>query len=245
VLRREGYRARTGHTAHYVGQGAEETKRKEVTSVPRSRRSRRPCRSRRLSWLLLSVWLLLVLVGCATTSTYHVMVPPCASPTPSGGTGTCGPLVITTDRAVYAPGNAVQLSVMSQLGHYAQPTFTVDEILTAELGCPIARAERLNGRVWEDVPLCHPSAAGGGTSKLGVHQVRLAAGKSYAETITLATGGGETDATGPVPFPTGLYQLVIHYSLVIRGTSAITIGGGDGFVATSQPFRVCPSGVCS
>jgi len=211
----------------------------------------RPRYPRRRCWQLLSVWLLLALVGCATSTstTSPVMMPPCASPTPSGGTGTCGPLVITTDRAVYAPEDAVQLTVMSQIGHYAQPAYTVYEILTAQQGCPIARAERLNGSVWEDVPLCRLSAAGGGTSKLGVRQVRLAAGQRYTETITLTAAAGTTSATGPVLFPAGLFQLIVHYSLVTTtGTAAITIGGGDGndsFVATSQPFRVCTSSVCS
>ncbi len=215
----------------------------EVALVPRPRYPRRLC------WLLLSVWLLLALVGCATFSsaTSELIPPPCASPTPSGGTGTCGPLVITTDRAVYAPEDAVQLTVISQLGHYAQPAYTVDEILTAQQGCPIARAERLDGSVWEDVPLCRYSAAGGNTSRAGTRQVRLAAAKSYSETITLAVGGGGgTNATGLVPFPTGLYQLVVHYALVTtRGTDAITIGGGDGFDAPSPPFRVCTAGTCS
>jgi hypothetical protein len=203
-------------------------------------------RAQRLCWLLLVCGsLLTALASCASASSTPVQVTatPCVPLTPIGGSSTCGNIVITTDRSVYAPQDAVQLTVTNQMVDYYHP---VSVILTAAQGCPIARAQRLAGSVWEDVPLCRSSAAGGSTSQPGTRQITVAAGKSYTETITLAVGGGGgATAASPVPFPTGLYQLVVHYYLAVStGTTSVTLDGG-GFDAPSQPFRVCTAGTCS
>ncbi len=144
---------------------------------------------------------------------------------------------------MYAPQDGVQLTVTSQMVDYNHP---VSVILTAAQGCPIARVQRLAGSVWEDVPLCRSSAAGGSTSQAGMRQIMVAAGKRYTETIPLAAEGGKTGVASPVLFPTGLYQLVVHYYLAVStGTTSVTLDKDDGFDAPSQPFRVCTAGVCS
>lgn len=78
--------------------------------------------TRRLRWILLDVCLLLGLAGCTISTNSSVTTSPCAcasrkaaaatatptaTTTPSSGTRTSGPLVITTDRTVYAPLDAV------------------------------------------------------------------------------------------------------------------------------------------
>src|SRR5258708_29989123 len=79
---------------------------------------------RRLRRLLLYTCLLLGLGGCTISLSSGVTLPPCAAqtaaaatatPTPSLGTRTSGPLVITTDRTVYAPSDAVQVTITNQL----------------------------------------------------------------------------------------------------------------------------------
>jgi len=208
-------------------------------------------RAQRLRWLLLLCgWLLTALAGCASSSSTSAQVSatPCVPPTPTGGTGTCAPLVITTDRTVYAPLDAIHVTISNQLPTSGNNSVQVQLVLTGVRGCPLARAQRLEGSVWEDVPVClPPGGGGGGTSTAGERQITLPIGGSYDE--FLAAGNGPADPVHRQPFPTGLYQLVFHYAfLVTRGTASITIGGGDGndsFVATSQPFRVCTAGVCS
>jgi hypothetical protein len=113
-------------------------------------------------------------------------------------------------------------------------------------GCPLARAERLQGSVWEDVSVCLPPGGrgGGGTSTAGERQITLPIGRYYDE--FLAAGNGPADPVHWQPFPTGLYQLAFHYYLAAStSVASVTLDKDDGFDAVSQPFRVCTSGVCS
>jgi hypothetical protein len=211
-------------------------------------------RAQRLCWLLLLCGgLLVVLAGCASsTSTFvPVTATPCVPPTPTGGTGTCAPLVITTDRTMYAPLDAIHVTISNQLLSNGSNSVQVQLVLTGVRGCPLARAQRLEGSVWEDVPLCLPPGGGGGgaggTSTAGERQITLPVGGHYDE--FLAAGNGPADPVHRQPFPTGLYQLVFHYAfLATRDTTSVTLDGGDRndrFVATSLPFRVCTGGVCT
>src|SRR5258708_3549790 len=207
-------------------------------------------RAQHLRWLLLCGWLLVALGGCASSSSTIVQVTatPCVPPTPSGGTGTCAPLVITTDRTVYAPLDGIHVTISNQLLSNGNNSVQVQLVLTGVRGCPLARAQRLEGSVWEDVPLCLPPAGGGGgTSTAGERQITLPVGGHYDE--VLAAGNGPADPVHRQPFPAGLYQLVFHYFfLATRGNTSVALDGGnrnDTFVATSQPLRICTGGICT
>ncbi len=204
----------------------------------------------RLRWLLLLCASLLVALagaGCTTSSTpVYVTATPCGPPTPVGGTGTCAPLVITTDRAVYAPVDAIHVTISNLLQSGNEPASL---ILTGVRGCPLARVERLEGSEWEDVPVClTPAGVGqaGSASTAGARQITLPQGQSFDEVI--AAGNGPADPVHRQPFPSGLYQLVVHYTLVAsRDITSVTLDGeigGDNFILYSQPFRVCTGGVC-
>src|SRR5258708_1233432 len=121
--------------------------------------------------LLACGWLITALGGCATSRiTVQVTATPCAPSTPIGGTSTCGAIVITTDRAVYAPLDAVHVTISNQLPHLGNEQYLV--ILTGVRGCPLARAQRLQGSVWEDVPVCLTAGGGGGgPSTAGERQI--------------------------------------------------------------------------
>ena len=129
----------------------------------------------RLRWLLLlCASLLVALAGCTTSSTpVFVTATPCVPPTPVGGTGTCAPIVITTDRAVYAPVDAIHVTITNQLPHSGNTHVLL--VLTGVRGCPLAQAQRLDGSVWEDVPVCLTLAGAGqagGTSTAGAPDYR-------------------------------------------------------------------------
>jgi len=203
--------------------------------------------ARRLRWLLLCISLLLALVGCATSSTtFHLTLPPCASPTPVGGTGTCDAVVITTDRTVYAPRDGIHVTITNQINASSGRPVTV--LLLAQAGrCPGVQAERWQGSGWEDVPVC-TSTGGGGAATGGAGPIPIAPGKPYD--MYLAAGNQFLDEAHRPPFPVGLYHLVAQYVLSVNaGTYGITRvdggDGGDGFTLYSQPFRVCTAGVCS
>ena len=103
-------------------------------------------RAQHLRWLLLCGWLLVALGGCASSSSTIVQVTatPCVPPTPSGGTGTCAPLVITTDRTVYAPLDGIHVTISNQLLSNGNNSAQVQLVLTGVRGCPLARAQRLS-----------------------------------------------------------------------------------------------------
>jgi hypothetical protein len=53
------------------------------------------------------------------------------------------------------------------------------------------------------------------------------------------------DAEEQDPFPTGVYRVAVHYySMAIR-VIKIRFGMDGGFIAYSQPFRVCTCRVCA
>jgi len=206
---------------------------------------------RRLRWLLLYVCLLLGLAGC-TISTYSgVTLPPCAaqtaaaataSLTPSLGTRTSGPIVITTDRTVYAPQDRVLGTITNQI--HASSHLPVVVELQSEMGCPDVQAERWQGSRWEDVPVCEASGRGE-ANNVSSGIVRIEPGKTYDFGLTPARP--PSTSTDHLPFPTGTYQVVIRFNLLVNFSSVShsPMTGGYGFVATSQPFRVCTCGVCA
>jgi hypothetical protein len=141
---------------------------------------------RHLRRLLLYACLLLGLAGC-TTSTYSGLPTPLpcaaqtaaaatATPTPSLGTRTSGPLVITTDRTVYAPSDMVVVTVTNQIHASLNLPVVVDFGLRQR--CPdLYQAERLQSGVWEDVPVCSAPTEGGdatlvGQQLSGLHRAR-------------------------------------------------------------------------
>src|SRR5260221_5271030 len=110
------------------------------TCVEEMRKEAEPV-ARHTGWLLLCRSLLLTVVGCASSTTYHLTVPPCASPTPTGGTGTCDPVVITTDRTVYAPRDGIHVTITNQI--FASSGRRVTVLLLTQAGrCPGVQTER-------------------------------------------------------------------------------------------------------
>jgi hypothetical protein len=202
--------------------------------------------SRRLCWLLLCGWLLLALVGCASSTTYHLTLPPCASPTPTGGTGTCDAVVITTDRAVYGTRDEIHVTITNQI--QAGPYLHFAVLLMAQSGsCSGIQAERWQENGWENVPVCTPTGGDGGavTGAAGPTIRIIEPGQAYD--TYLAAGNRFLDTAHRAPFPTGTYQLVVQYALRVDhskyGNNRLD-GGDDGFTLYSRPFRVCASDVC-
>jgi hypothetical protein len=209
---------------------------------------------RRLRWLLLYACPLLGLAGC-TISTYSgVTTPPCAaqtaaaataSPTLSLGTRTTGSaIVITTDRTVYAPQDHVFGTITNQIHASSHLPVVIELGLSNMGGCPDVQAERWQGSRWEDVRVCE--APGRGEANMGGSGiVRIEPGKTYDFGLTPARR--PSTSTDHPPFPTGTYQVVIRFNLLVNfgSVSHTTMTGGYGFIATSQPFRVCTCGVCA
>src|SRR5260370_32373683 len=70
-------------------------------------------------------------------------------------------------------------------------------------GCNIAQVERLQGSVWEDVPVCHPR--GGGEANLpGYELVSVEPGMTYD--FLLSPGSPPPHSTD-LPFPTRTYHV--------------------------------------
>jgi hypothetical protein len=202
---------------------------------------------RHLRWLPLYACLLPALAGCAIASSSGAPTPPCAAqtaaatatPTPSLGTRTEGPLVITTDRTVYAPADVVLVSITNRVRASAGAAVYLG--LTPPPGCPGAWAERLQGSVWQEVRVCFPR--GGGELNPGNGEITVQPGATYATGV--APRNNPSDHEERVPFPTGVYRIAVHYYLVASPVATIRYGVGGGFIAYSQPFRVCTCGVCT
>ena len=209
---------------------------------------------RRLRWLLLYACLLLALAGCAIGTSSGVPTPlPCAAQTaaaatagatatstPSAGTRTEGPLVVTTDRTVYAPRDGIHVTITNHL--QANPATQVYVVLTPPgPGCPGAQAERLQRSVWQDVPDCFPSR--GGEIDRGTGEITVYPGETYDAILTARTN--RLHYAGQDPFPTGVYRVAVHYYIQAPQVVIIRYGRGGGLIAYSQPFRVCTCGVCA
>jgi len=210
---------------------------------------------RRLRWLLLYACLLLGLAGC-TISTYSgVTTSPCATqtaaaataiPTSSLGTRTSGPLVITTDRTVYAPLDEVHVTITNYVQATSDAQSTLDNQVYVVLtprgpGCPGPQAERLQGSVWQEVRVCFPG--GGGDANPGNGEIAVPPDKTYDAIIAAHTDRSHPNQQDP--FPTGLYRLAVHYYLLTPSANVARIDAGGGFTAYSLPFRVCTCGVCA
>jgi hypothetical protein len=203
---------------------------------------------RRLCWLLFYACLLLGLAGC-TISTYSGATTPCAAQTaaaatatstPSAGTRTNSPLVLPTDRTVYAPLDGIHVTITNHLR--ANPATEVYVVLTPPgPGCPGAQAERLQRSVWQEVSVCFPSR--GGDIDRGTGEITVYPGKTYYSILTAHTN--RLAINGQDPFPTGVYRLAVHYYLMAIRVIKIRYGIDGGFIAYSQPFRVCTCGVCA
>jgi len=210
---------------------------------------------RRLRWPLLYVCLLLGLAGC-TISTYSgVTTSPCAAqtaaaatatPTSNLGTRTNGPLVITTDRTVYGPLDEVHVTITN----YVQATSAAQSNLDTQVyvvltppgpGCPGAQVEHLQGNVWQEVRVCFPG--GGVDVNPGTGEITVPPDKTYEALIVAHTDRSRPDQQDP--FPAGLYRLAVHYYILASPGAIIRYGRGGGFIAYSQPFRVCTCGVCA
>jgi hypothetical protein len=209
-----------------------------------------PCHLRRL---LLYACLLIGLAGCAFSLSSGVTTPPCAAQTaaaatagatatstPGAGKRTEGPLVVTTDRTVYAPLDGIHVTIINHL--QANPATQVYVVLTLPWpGCPGAQAERLEGSVWQEVSVCFPSR--GGDIDRGTGEITVYPGKTYDPILTARTN--RLHNAGQDPFPTGVYRLAVHYYIQAPQVVTIRYGRGGGFIAYSQPFRVCMCGVCA
>ena len=205
---------------------------------------------RRLRWLLLYVCLLLTLAGC-TISTYSgVTTPPCAaqtaaaataSPTPSLGTRTTGSaIVITTDRTVYAPLDGVQVRITNRIRASAGAQGNL-VLAPARQGCSFVWAERLQGSVWKQLLAC--SASGGGEANTGGTGEGTVQ-PDYTVDAVITAGTDRPDAPAQrAPFPTGLYRIAVQYYLA--ASPVVIRYGMGGFIAYSQPFRVCTCGICA
>jgi hypothetical protein len=207
---------------------------------------------RRLRWQLLYVCLLLGLAGCAINTSSGVPTPPCAAQTaaaatagatatstPSAGTRTVGPLVITTDRAVYGPLDVVHFTITNHL--QANPATPVYVVLTPGPGCPGAKAEHLQRSVWQEVRVCFPR--GGGELDPGTGEIAVPPGETYDSILAALTN--PLHNAGQDPFPSGVYRLAVHYYILAPRVVKIRYGLYGGFIAYSQPFRVCTCGVCA
>jgi hypothetical protein len=207
----------------------------------------------RLRRLLLYVCLLLALAGCAIGTSSGVTALPCAAQTaaaatagatatstPGAGTRTNSPLVITTDRTVYAPLDGIHVTITNHL--QTNPATQVYVILTPPgPRCPGAQAERLQRSVWQEVPVCLPG--GGGEIDRGTGEITVYPGETYDLILTALTN--RLHNAGQDPFPTGVYRVAVHYYILAPQLVIIRYGMGGGFIAYSQPIRVCTCGVCA
>src|SRR5260221_6237232 len=169
-----------------------------------------------------------------------------ATSTPSLGTRTSDPIVITTDRMVYAPLDAVHVTITNDVQATSAAQSNVDNQVYVILappgrGCPGAQAERLQGSVWQEIRVCFPR--GSGEANLGNGDIAVDPGETYAAGLAAHTDRSHPDQQDP--FPTGLYRLAVHYYLLTPSANVARIDAGGGFTAYSQPFRVCTCGVCA
>jgi len=69
-------------------------------------------------------------------------------------------------------------------------------------------------------------------------------GETYDAFVAAHTDRSHPDQRDP--FPTGVYRIAVHYYLLVSPVGGdIGRDAGGGFIAYSQPFRVCTCGVCA
>ena len=147
----------------------------------------------------------LVLIGCARAAIH-------------GGAASAseGAIRVTTDRAAYAPNDAIAVTVRSTL---ATAIFALD----TQASCSILSLHFLVNGVWQlsQVAPC--------PQKRPARPVKIDAGAIYTATITAGYPGMQS-----LPFPVGNYRLVLTYT-----TSPDAFSSPHASVTvTSSPIQV-------
>ncbi len=118
------------------------------------------------------------------------------------GTSTSGPVSISTDHAMYRPGDVMRVSVTN---HMQKSIFALD----TRASCTILGLQvQVNG-TWQNSQASR--CALGSIAGL----VEIPAGKTYSATISAGTPGVSSPG-----FPAGFYRLVLTYSTSPKGVSA-------------------------
>jgi hypothetical protein len=159
--------------------------------------------------------LALVLTACSEATA-------CPPRPDSPGTYAGWPIVLTTDHAIYAPGESLRVTIVN---------LSSEDILTTKRGsagnfCPPVALQRLVGEQWQDVNDCFPGSNGQGLFRY--HFVRGVAALSRPFV--------------PLPSP-GTYRFVLSYDpMHIIGNCP---GDCPPTIVYSAVLRVCTCGVCS
>ena len=149
----------------------------------------------------------------------------CPTRPDSPGTYAGWPIVLTTDHAIYAPGESPHVSIAN---------LSSEDILTTERGsagnsCPPVALQRLVGEQWQDVYDCFPGPNGGGAQGLfRYHFVRGVAALSRPLV--------------PLPSP-GTYRFVLSYDPMHLIGNCPNVCNPT--VVYSAALRVCTCGICS
>ena len=134
-----------------------------------------------------------------------------ASPSASGG-----PIRVTTNRANYAPNDAIAVTVRNTL---STAIYAVD----TQASCSILALDYLVNGVWQ------PSQVAQCPQKRPARPVKIDAGATYTATITAGYPGLQQ-----LPFPAGSYRLVLNYT-----TSPDAFASPNASVTvTSSPIQV-------
>lgn len=145
----------------------------------------------------------LALVGCSASGT---------NSTPSNP----GPVVVSTDRATYAPGDVIVVTVHNTL---STPIYALD----TQSSCSVLSLQYQVNGTWQasQVAQC--------PMKRPARLVKIDAGATYSANITAGYPGLKT-----LDFPVGSYRLMLVYS-----TSPSTIPSTEnGTIVTSATIQV-------
>ena len=134
-----------------------------------------------------------------------------ASPSAGGGS-----IRVTTNRADYAPNDAIAVTVRNTL---STAIYAVD----TQASCSILALDYLVNGVWQ------PSQVAQCPQKRPARSVKIDAGATYTATITAGYPGLQQ-----LPFPAGSYRLVLTYT---TSPDAFSSPHG-GVTVTSSPIQV-------
>lgn len=128
-----------------------------------------------------------VLVGCAANGGNTGTNP---TSTPSGA----GSVVVSTDRATYAPADAIMVTVRNGL---SRPIYAMD----TQASCSIVSLQYQVGGAWQASQMAQCP------QKRPARPIKIDAGATYTATITAGYPGLQQ-----LNFPTGSYRLVLAYT---------------------------------
>lgn len=148
----------------------------------------------------------LVLIGCACTAGHG------SASASAGG----GAIRVTTNRAEYAPNDAIAVTVRNTLS-------TAIYAMDTQASCSILSLHALVNGVWQ------PGQVAPCPQKRPARPVKIDAGATYTATITAGYPGVQS-----LSFPAGSYRLVLTYT-----TSPDALPSPDASVTvTSSPIQV-------